>query len=186
MPTTSTPSRRPLRRRTLTVGALGLFLGGLVFGLSIEALAGESAADDRVRQAEARVEAMQRAQDRANADDLAFLAAQFDGLRDAGSIPSERAEVWGRLADCESGDWSNGTPIDGTRRWDYGLTFDHGDFFEGGLNFHPGTWDAFRDADMPDHAGRATAEQQMIVAERVLAEQGWGAWPVCSRKIGLR
>jgi hypothetical protein len=24
------------------------------------------------------------------------------------------------------------------------------------------------------------------VAERVLAKQGWGAWPACSRKLGLR
>ncbi len=24
------------------------------------------------------------------------------------------------------------------------------------------------------------------MAERVLAQQGWGAWPACSRKLGLR
>jgi hypothetical protein len=28
--------------------------------------------------------------------------------------------------------------------------------------------------------------QQIIVAERVLAKQGWNAWPECSRKLGLR
>ena len=106
-------------------------------------------------------------------------AAEADVVR-AGS-------VWDRIADCESGDWDrNGTPIPGSARWDYGLTFSHGDIFEGGPNFHPATWDAFRDADMPGHAGRATRQQQIIVAERVLAVQGWRAWPVCSRKLGLR
>ena len=95
--------------------------------------------------------------------------------------------VWDDLADCESGDWdANGDPITGSARWDYGLTFSHGDIFQGGPNFHPGTWDAFRDADMADHAGLATRDEQVVVAERVLAEQGWGAWPVCSRMLGLR
>lgn len=95
--------------------------------------------------------------------------------------------VWDRLADCESGDWDrNGNPIPGSARWDYGLSFSHGDSFEGGPNFHPRTWEAFKDADMPGHAGQATRAQQIIVAERVLAAQGWRAWPVCSRMLGLR
>ncbi|MBV9922466.1 MAG: transglycosylase family protein, partial [Pseudonocardia sp.] len=33
-------------------------------------------------------------------------------------------------------------------------------------------------------AHRATREEQIVVAERVLAGQGWKAWPVCSRKAG--
>jgi len=94
--------------------------------------------------------------------------------------------VWDRLADCESGDWRDGTPIPGTARWDYGLAFDHGDIYEGGLNFHPGTWDSYRAPGMPGHAGQASRAQQIVVAERVLAGQGWRAWPVCSRKIGQR
>lgn len=111
-------------------------------------------------------------------DLVAFVAPE--------GISMERRELWGRLADCESGDWYSGRPGAGTRRWDYGLSFDHGDIFEGGLNFHPATWDEFRDADMPSHAGEATSVQQMVVGERVLAAQGWKAWPVCSRKLGLR
>ncbi len=96
------------------------------------------------------------------------------------------AATWDRLADCESGDWHNGQPLPGTRRWDYGLTFSHGDIFEGGVNFHPRTWDQYRDDDMPGHAGQATRAQQIAVSELVLRDQGWGAWPVCSRKLGLR
>ena len=35
-------------------------------------------------------------------------------------------------------------------------------------------------------ADEPSREQQIIVAERVRARQGWGAWPECSRKLGLR
>src|SRR5690606_32019027 len=34
-------------------------------------------------------------------------------------------------------------------------------------------------------ADLATRGQQIVVAERVLANQGWGAWPVCSRKSSV-
>lgn len=103
--------------------------------------------------------------------------------------PAPSRTVWDRLADCESGDWIDGGAsfVEGSARWDYGIDFAHEGYeqFEGGLNFAPQTWDAFRDPDMPDHAGRATREQQIAVAEQVQAAQGWGAWPVCSRKLGL-
>jgi hypothetical protein len=39
---------------------------------------------------------------------------------------------------------------------------------------------------MAEHAGDAAPLSQLVVAERVLDEQGWRAWPVCSRKLGLR
>jgi hypothetical protein len=103
--------------------------------------------------------------------------------------PAERSR-WDRLADCESGDWVDGGAsfVEGSARWDYGIDFAHEGYeqFQGGLNFEAGTWDAFRDPDMPDHAGNATREQEIVVAERVLAEQGWGAWPRCSEMVGLR
>jgi glutamate racemase len=35
-------------------------------------------------------------------------------------------------------------------------------------------------------AAQASREQQIVVAERVLAEEGWLAWPVCSLTLGLR
>ena len=89
--------------------------------------------------------------------------------------------VWDRVADCESGDWdADGVPQPDTARWDYGLEFDHGDIFQGGLNFHPDTWESFREPGMPAHAGEATRVQEIEIAERVLEEQGWQAWPVCS------
>lgn len=113
----------------------------------------------------------------------ADLIAAVDAAVPASAAPRN---VWDRLADCESGDWHNGQPLPGTARWDYGLTFSHGDIFEGGVNFHPRTWDSYKDPGMPDHAGRASRADQITVAERVLNDQGWRAWPVCSRKLGLR
>jgi resuscitation-promoting factor RpfA len=76
--------------------------------------------------------------------------------------------VWDRLAQCESsGNWAINT----------------GNGFSGGLQFTPSTWHAFGGAGK---AHQATREQQIVVAERVLAKQGWGAWPACSRKLGLK
>jgi hypothetical protein len=33
---------------------------------------------------------------------------------------------------------------------------------------------------------KATRLDQIKIAERVLAGQGWGAWPACTKKLGLR
>ena len=133
------------------------------------------------------------AADQQPAEEADQQAAEED-TSDANDADEQHAtterSVWDRLADCESGDWVNGGEsfIEGSARWDYGINFAHEGYeqFQGGLNFHPGTWDAYRDPDMPDHAGNADREQEIVVAERVLASQGWGAWPVCSEMIGLR
>jgi resuscitation-promoting factor RpfB len=132
------------------------------------------------------------AEDAVEAEDAvdAEAAADDSGGEDgAGDEPAAARVVWDDLADCESGDWDrDGNPIEGTARWDYGLEFAHEGFeqFQGGLNFHPDTWNEFRDPDMPDDAGYADREQEIIVGERVLEAQGWQAWPVCSRMLGLR
>lgn len=85
--------------------------------------------------------------------------------------PPSRASVWHALAECES----NG-------RWDYNGPSG----YDGGLQFHPGTWNNYKPASFPAYAYQATPAQQMQVAELVLASEGWGAWPACSRKLGLR
>jgi len=99
---------------------------------------------------------------------------------------------WDRLADCESGNWIDGGQSfePGSARWDWarngvvppwGTTIHHG-----GLQFLPSTWGSFKPAGFPARAYDASRSQQIEVGERVLAAQGWGAWPVCSRKVGLR
>jgi hypothetical protein len=46
-----------------------------------------------------------------------------------------------------------------------------------------GTWKAFGGSGSPHKASKS---QQIAVAERILAKQGWKAWPACSRKAGYR
>ena len=76
--------------------------------------------------------------------------------------------VWDRLAQCESGgNWS----------------IDTGNGYSGGLQFAQGTWAANGGTGSAHNASR---EEQIRVAERVRASQGWGAWPACSSKLGLR
>ena len=60
-----------------------------------------------------------------------------------------------------------------------------GNGFYGGLQFTRSTWSGFgggRYASRADHASRS---EQILIAEKVLDAQGWGAWPACSRKLGL-
>ena len=76
--------------------------------------------------------------------------------------------VWDDLAMCESsGNWSINT----------------GNGFYGGLQFTLQTWHGFGGTGMPNEASRS---EQIEVAERILAVQGWVAWPACSTKLGLR
>ncbi|WP_181784025.1 LysM peptidoglycan-binding domain-containing protein [Pseudonocardia pini] len=77
--------------------------------------------------------------------------------------------TWDRLAQCESsGNWAINT----------------GNGFSGGLQFTRSTWTAFGGGQFAPVAHQATREEQIVVAEKVLAGQGWGAWPSCSKKIG--
>lgn len=79
--------------------------------------------------------------------------------------------VWDSIAQCEAtGNWSINT----------------GNGFSGGLQFTPSTWAAFGGTEYAPEAWQASREQQIAVAEKVQAAQGWGAWPACTSKLGLR
>lgn len=79
--------------------------------------------------------------------------------------------VWDTLAQCESGgDWSINT----------------GNGYQGGLQFSPSTWAAYGGTQYAPTANLATREQQIAIAEKTRAGQGWGAWPPCTAKMGLR
>jgi len=86
----------------------------------------------------------------------------------SGSSRNVSNGVWDQLAMCESsGNWGINT----------------GNGFYGGLQFTLQTWHGFGGTGMPNKASRSA---QIQVAERVLAVQGWVAWPACSTKLGLR
>lgn len=111
-------------------------------------------------------------------------------VEQAATIPAP----WGALADCESGEWDrHGDPIPNSRRWDYGApgAFERpGYAFDGGLNFAASTW-SWVAGDLGyleayPYAYEAPATVQVEVAQETQRRQGWGAWPICSQKIGLR
>ncbi|MGI8590057.1 MAG: transglycosylase family protein [Nakamurella sp.] len=77
--------------------------------------------------------------------------------------------TWDAVAQCEStGNWAINT----------------GNGYHGGLQFTDSTWAANGGSAYASQAEGATREQQIAVAENVLASQGWGAWPVCSKQAG--
>ena len=76
--------------------------------------------------------------------------------------------VWDRLAACEAGgNWSINT----------------GNGYYGGLQFSLSSWRAVGGSGLPSNASKS---EQIRRGEMLRARQGWGAWPACSRKLGLR
>ncbi len=99
---------------------------------------------------------------------IAVAAIAGAGLAVSGTAANAAPEnTWDALAQCESsGNWNTNT----------------GNGFSGGLQFTPSTWAAYGGTGAPENASKA---QQIAVAERVQAGQGWGAWPACSAGLGL-
>ncbi|MFC6154188.1 resuscitation-promoting factor [Nocardioides yefusunii] len=76
--------------------------------------------------------------------------------------------VWDQLAKCESGgNWSINT----------------GNGYYGGLQFSPSSWRAVGGSGLPHQASR---EEQIKRGQMLQARGGWGQWPSCSSKLGLR
>ncbi|WP_141118923.1 transglycosylase family protein, partial [Mycobacterium avium] len=82
----------------------------------------------------------------------------------AGQAAAATDGEWDQVARCESGgNWGINT----------------GNGYHGGVQFSASTWAAHGGGEYAPSAELATREQQIAVAERVLATQGRGAWPVC-------
>ncbi len=72
------------------------------------------------------------------------------------------------MALCESGgNWSINT----------------GNGYYGGLQFGASTWAAYGGLAYAARADLAAKSQQIAIAEKVLAGQGAGAWPICGRNL---
>ncbi|MFD8306175.1 transglycosylase family protein [Streptomyces sp. NPDC059690] len=85
-------------------------------------------------------------------------------LMAAGNASAATASEWDAVAQCESGgNWSINT----------------GNGYYGGLQFSASTWAAYGGTAYAAQANQASKAQQIAVAEKVLASQGKGAWPVC-------
>jgi resuscitation-promoting factor RpfB len=83
--------------------------------------------------------------------------------------PIANGSTWDSLAHCEAGgNWSINT----------------GNGFYGGVQFDQNTWERNGGLRYAQRADLATREEQIAIAEVTRARQGWGAWPVCSGRLG--
>ena len=97
---------------------------------------------------------------------IAFTGAVLGGssIALAGQAAAATDGEWDQVARCESGgNWGINT----------------GNGYHGGVQFSAGTWASHGGNEFAPSAELATRQQQIAVAERVLATQGRGAWPVC-------
>ncbi|MGC9378504.1 transglycosylase family protein [Streptomyces sp. MH13] len=91
-------------------------------------------------------------------------AAVAAPLMAAGNASAATASEWDAVAQCESGgNWSINT----------------GNGYYGGLQFSASTWAGYGGTQYAATADQASKAQQIEIAEKVLAGQGKGAWPVC-------
>jgi hypothetical protein len=78
------------------------------------------------------------------------------------------SNVWDLLAQCEAGgNWA----------------INSGNGYYGGLQFLPESWQAVGGVGLPH---QATREEQIVRGTILQQRQGWGAWPACAAKLGLR
>jgi resuscitation-promoting factor RpfA len=95
-------------------------------------------------------------------------AAVAAPLMASGTASAATASEWDAVAQCESGgNWSINT----------------GNGYYGGVQFSASTWAAYGGTQYAAQANQASKAQQIEIAEKVLAGQGKGAWPVCGKNL---
>lgn len=93
--------------------------------------------------------------------------AQSTPVAATATISTTSGSTWDSLAQCESGgNWS----------------IDTGNGYYGGLQFTLQSWQAVGGTGYPNEASRT---EQITLAKKLLAIQGWNAWPACSAQLGL-
>ncbi|WP_225641094.1 transglycosylase family protein [Streptomyces werraensis] len=91
-------------------------------------------------------------------------------LLGAGAASAADGETWDRVAECESGgSWSQNT----------------GNGYYGGLQLTQDDWENYGGLEFAPSADEASRNQQITVAERILADQGVGKWRACGLLTGL-
>jgi uncharacterized protein YabE (DUF348 family) len=94
------------------------------------------------------------------------------GAKPGTEVPEvAQGDTWDALSRCEAGgNWAINT----------------GNGFYGGVQFDQNTWERNGGLRYAQRADLATREEQIAIAEVTRARQGWGAWPVCSGRLGVR
>jgi LysM repeat protein len=96
------------------------------------------------------------------------LGATAVGIGVLAAPASAAGHDWSGVAACESsGNWHANT----------------GNGYYGGLQFSQSTWAGYGGTAYAARADLAAPSAQIAVAEKVLAGQGVGAWPVCGKRL---
>ncbi|WP_309074941.1 transglycosylase family protein [Streptomyces sp. NWU339] len=91
-------------------------------------------------------------------------------LLGASGASAAEGSTWNRVAECESGgSWSQNS----------------GNGYYGGLQLTQEDWEKYGGLDYASSADQASRGQQIAVAEKILADQGVGAWRACGLLSGL-
>ncbi|MEU6523783.1 transglycosylase family protein [Streptomyces sp. NPDC046924] len=91
-------------------------------------------------------------------------------LLGASGASAAEGVTWDRVAECESGgSWSQNS----------------GNGYYGGLQLTQADWEKYGGLDYASSADQASRGQQIAVAEKILADQGVGAWQACGLLSGL-
>ena len=100
---------------------------------------------------------------------LVAVTALSGGLAAGAAAPAHAAgTVWDRVASCESGgNWSINT----------------GNGYYGGLQFSASSWRAVGGSGLPHQNSKV---EQIKRGKILQARGGWGNWPGCSSRLGLR
>ncbi|ATZ25247.1 Resuscitation-promoting factor Rpf precursor [Streptomyces lavendulae subsp. lavendulae] len=98
------------------------------------------------------------------------LAAVALSTIGAGSAQAASVSTWDKVAQCES-----------TNNW----SINTGNGYYGGLQILKSTWDSFGGRAYAAYPHQATKKQQILIAEKILAGQGAGAWGSCGAAASL-
>ncbi|MEV4337587.1 transglycosylase family protein [Streptomyces sp. NPDC049590] len=91
-------------------------------------------------------------------------------LLGAASANAADGTTWDKVAECESGgSWSA----------------DNGNGYYGGLQISQDDWDAYGGGQYAASADQASRQQQIAVAEKILADRGTAPWATCALLSGL-
>ncbi|MBX7552376.1 transglycosylase family protein [Streptomyces sp. NPDC004232] len=91
-------------------------------------------------------------------------------LLGAASAHAADGTTWDKVAECESGgSWSQNS----------------GNGYYGGLQISQDDWDKYGGTQYADSADQASRNQQIAVAEKILADQGTKPWTMCALTAGL-
>ena len=167
------PYPRPVRfgGPLLALGVLGVFVAGAAMDEPDAVLRGpEPTVPAGVHTARATTSSSATSTTATPRPRIEAVTTAEEGETDAVAA-DDRSWVWHQLALCESG-----------QRWDVVR-----EVYQGGLQFDARTWDRYVVAHpgFPADADDATPDQQIAVAEDVLASEGPNAWPTCGPRVLL-